>query len=147
MPEFIQSCFKRIRSVSRHNPVRQTLPCIHHPIRKTKLSQIVLNTICIARPIAYSHGLTTAMLWPVHIWCLNHWMVGWRRWQSFTRHKRLICSWYHTCLSLLCLGLCWSVEHLSVSDVDIDDSLSLALAQMTACTMQSSLRRIYIVHV
>jgi len=36
-------------------------------------------------------------------------------------------------MSLLCLGLCRSVERLSVSDVDIDDGLSLALAQMTAC--------------
>jgi len=31
------------------------------------------------------------------------------------------------------LGLCLSVERLSVSDVDIDDGLSQALAQMTAC--------------
>jgi len=49
----------------------------------------------------------------------------------------------HACI---CLGLCRSVERLSVSDVDIDDGLWLALAQVTACTMQSS-RRIYIVHI
>ena len=39
----------------------------------------------------------------------------------------------HACLSLLYLGLCRSVERLSVSDVDMDGSCSLALAQMTAC--------------
>jgi len=49
------------------------------------------------------------------------------------QHKRLIRSRYHACLSLLYLGLCWSVERLSVSDVDMDGSCSLALAQMTAC--------------
>jgi len=48
------------------------------------------------------------------------------------QHKRLICSWYHACLSLLYLGLWRSVERLSVSDVDMDGSCSLALAQMTA---------------
>ena len=32
------------------------------------------------------------------------------------------------------LGLCRSVERLSVSDVDIDDGLSQALAHMTACS-------------
>jgi len=37
------------------------------------------------------------------------------------------------CLSLLYLGLCQPVERLSVSDVDMDGSCSLALAQMTAC--------------
>jgi len=31
------------------------------------------------------------------------------------------------------LGLCRSVKRLSVSDVDIDDGLSQALAHMTAC--------------
>ena len=36
-------------------------------------------------------------------------------------------------LSLLHLGLCRSVERLSVSDVDVDDGWSLAFAQMTAC--------------
>jgi len=48
------------------------------------------------------------------------------------QHKRLICSQYHACLSLLYLGLCRSVERLSVSDVDMDGSCSLAVAQVTA---------------
>jgi len=39
----------------------------------------------------------------------------------------------HACLSLLYLGLCQPAERLSVSDVDMDGSCSLALAQMTAC--------------
>jgi len=39
----------------------------------------------------------------------------------------------NACLSLLYLGLCRSVERLSVSDDDMDGSCSLALAQMTAC--------------
>jgi len=37
------------------------------------------------------------------------------------------------CLLLVYLGLCRSVEHLSVSNVDMDGSCLLALAQMTAC--------------
>ena len=37
------------------------------------------------------------------------------------------------CLSLLYLGLCRSVEHLSVSNIDMDGSCLLALAQMTVC--------------
>ena len=54
MPKFIQSCFKRASSVSRHNPVRQTVPCIHHPIRKTKLSQIVFYMrSLISFPLSY----------------------------------------------------------------------------------------------
>jgi len=32
MPEFIQPCFKRVSSISRHNPVWQTVSYIHHPI-------------------------------------------------------------------------------------------------------------------
>jgi len=43
--------------------------------------------------------------------------------------------------------LCPSVERLSVRDVNMDGSCLQALAQVTACTMQSSLRRIYIVHI
>jgi len=31
VPEIIQSCFKRVSSVSRHNPVRQTVPSIRSP--------------------------------------------------------------------------------------------------------------------
>jgi len=44
------------------------------------------------------------------------------------QHKRLIRSWYLPCLLLLYLGLCRSVERLSVSDVDMDGSYLLALA-------------------
>jgi len=44
MPEFIQPCFKCVSSISRHNPVRQTISYIHHPIRKAKLSQIIFYT-------------------------------------------------------------------------------------------------------
>ena len=32
MPEFIQPCFKRVSSISRHNPVWQTVSYIHHHI-------------------------------------------------------------------------------------------------------------------
>ena len=32
------SCFEHVTSISRHNAVRQTVPCIHHPISKPKLS-------------------------------------------------------------------------------------------------------------
>ena len=39
--EFIQSCFKH--SVSRHNPVWQTVPRVHHSASKTKLSQIIFD--------------------------------------------------------------------------------------------------------
>jgi len=44
MPEFIQPCFKRVSSISRHNPVWRTVPYIHHPIRKAKLLQIIFYT-------------------------------------------------------------------------------------------------------
>ena len=44
MPEFIQPCFKRVSSIIRHNPVRQTVPYVHHPIRNAKRSQITFYT-------------------------------------------------------------------------------------------------------
>jgi len=60
------------------------------------------------------------------------WWVGWRRWLSFTTqtsHTLMLPRMPVVTLS----SLCRSVERLSVSDVDIDDGLSLALAKMTAC--------------
>ena len=42
---------------------------------------------------------------------------------------------------LLYLGLCRSVERLFVSDVDMDDGCSLALAQMTALFTSSCAKR------
>jgi len=62
------------------------------------------------------------------------------------QHKRLIRSWYHACLSLLYVGLCHSVERLSVSDVDMDGSCSLAFAQMTACYAIISETNLYCSH-
>jgi len=38
VPEFIQSCFECVTSVSRHNPIWQTVPRVHQPVSKTKLS-------------------------------------------------------------------------------------------------------------
>jgi len=36
--QFIESCFQRFSSISKHNAVRQTVQCIHHHISKAKLS-------------------------------------------------------------------------------------------------------------
>ena len=60
------------------------------------------------------------------------WMVGGLATMAIIYNTNV--SYAHdTTRALLCLGLCRSGERLSVSDVDINDSLSLALAQMTAC--------------
>jgi len=62
------------------------------------------------------------------------WMVGGLATMAVIHNTNVSCAHdtMHVCryfvsacagqLSLLCLGLCWSVEHLSASDTDIDDN-------------------------
>ena len=44
LPKFIYTRFKRVSSISRHNPVWQCIPCVNHRIWKTKFSQVIFLT-------------------------------------------------------------------------------------------------------
>jgi len=66
MPEFIQPCFKRVSSISRHNPVRQTVPNIDHPIGKAKLSQIIY----------FTRDFSSLISFPLVTWTLDLYNVG-----------------------------------------------------------------------
>ena len=63
------------------------------------------------------------------------------------QHKRLIRSWYLACLSLLYLDLCRSVERLSVIAMSTWMAVVRWHLHRWLHVMQSSLRRIYIVHI
>jgi len=63
------------------------------------------------------------------------------------QHKRLIRSWYHACLLLLYLGLCRSVERLSIIAMSTWIVVVRWHLHRWLHVMQSSLRRIYIVHI
>jgi len=93
-----------------------------HYLAKTNNNKLLYNSY--SRQPRWSSRLTVG---------INHLLSHHYRWLSFTTQTSHMLMMPRVPVVTLSIGLCRSVERLSVSDVDIDDGLSLALAQMTAC--------------